>query len=165
MVTSDVLVSKSAFCGSSGETKEKAYVALTRTTHPAELEGVEEDDRHEAPVASVPGQLTLTLRLDFTTPPGASDCTKEVTVLLLAVQPDEVYEEQEEDHEAPRTMAYRAPSCATLARKWSTYTAREHSRMPKSNVNRTIAETANSTTALPDSSCTCPQIRSSKGTF
>ena len=61
--------------------------------------------RHEAPVASIPGQLVATLRLDLVTPPEAKDCTNEETLLLVAKQFDDVTEAQGDDQEPPRTIA------------------------------------------------------------
>jgi hypothetical protein len=77
-----------------------------RTRHPTVLEGAEEDNMQEAPVASVPGQLVATLSLDLVTPAEAIDCTKDVISLLLAMQLEEVAETQFELQDAPRTMAY-----------------------------------------------------------
>ena len=63
---------------------------VTITTHPAVLLAAEDDGRQLAPVASVLGQEVATERLVFVTPADASDFTKEVTLLLVALQLAEV---------------------------------------------------------------------------
>lgn len=80
-------------------------MTVTLTTHPAALVGLAEDEMHDRPVGSVPGQVVVTLMFELVTPAEASDCTKVETLLLVAMQSEVVLEVQVEDQEAPRTMA------------------------------------------------------------
>lgn len=80
-------------------------MTVIATTHPAVFVGTEEEETHDAPVASVPGHVVLAVKLDEVTPAEAIERTNNVTLLLVAMQLDAVAEAQLADQEAPRTMA------------------------------------------------------------
>lgn len=70
--------------GTKGSRTLKEYCTCTFTTHAGLLEPLAVS--HVAPAGSVPGQVVVTLILDWVMPGGAMALTKLVTFALLASQ-------------------------------------------------------------------------------